>query len=413
MRSIIAKIQKYTLPFFLFLLPWQTRWIFGQELIAGEPFQFGVLSLYATEVLLLLVAIVYFITSPDFFIKFKNRLGVIIVLIILIISILISNNPQLTAVQSLHIAFAILFYFLFVDERTDLQLCLKAFVAGLVIPVILGIFQVVTGGSPASTVLGLASRQAQTLGDAVLTLGDGTRILRAYGSFPHPNIFGGYLVTGIFTLLIILSNKATKNLYWLAFVFLFIGLIATYSQSAWLALISVVAVFFLTPYIFSNASLIFKGGLKWIIGVAIIVFSISGVFALEHFGFVNASVVERVAQYREWPQVMEGHWLFGWGIGQYPYAIESIDSTRSWWQYQPVHNVLLLVFGEIGLVGFFGLIFVVIQAVWKNINRDMLALLFVLLILGSFDHYLWSNWSGLALCALVLAIVRIKHKPAF
>ncbi|HRH32247.1 MAG TPA: hypothetical protein PLK06_02890, partial [bacterium] len=37
-----------------FLLPWQTRYIFGWSYLSGASTQFGILSLYATQALLIL-----------------------------------------------------------------------------------------------------------------------------------------------------------------------------------------------------------------------------------------------------------------------------------------------------------------------------------------------------------------------
>ena len=72
-----------------------------------------------------------------------------------------------------------------------------AFLAGLVIPIMLGWYQVATGTSPSSTLLGLASHEATALGASVVET-QGERLLRAYGSLSHSNDFGGLNGVGLY-----------------------------------------------------------------------------------------------------------------------------------------------------------------------------------------------------------------------
>jgi O-antigen ligase len=113
---------------------------------------------------------------------------------------------------------------------------LVAFLLGLIIPIALGWFQVLTGGSSESTLLGIADKDAQTLGVAVVETDDG-RTLRAYGTFPHPNIFGGYLAVGVIALAWLTRFAKSKREIALMLVgsaVLGSTLIVTFSRSAWL-----------------------------------------------------------------------------------------------------------------------------------------------------------------------------------
>ena len=50
-----TKIIEYLFYFFIFLLPWQTRWIFHDSLIGGEIYEYGRLSLYGFDVVFIIL----------------------------------------------------------------------------------------------------------------------------------------------------------------------------------------------------------------------------------------------------------------------------------------------------------------------------------------------------------------------
>ncbi|KKS10117.1 MAG: hypothetical protein UU63_C0039G0002 [Candidatus Uhrbacteria bacterium GW2011_GWF2_41_430] len=139
----------------------------------------------------------------------------------------------------------------------------------------------------------------------------------------------------------------------------------------------------------------------------------------------QTSITERAAQYQEWPQVVSDFWIFGSGLGNYTYAVEAFDPSKEWWQYQPVHNAPMLIVGEIGVVGLILVIGWLALIDKLNVNRiladslsaneeqnavcrfgSIIALMMgcALLVIAGLDHYLWSQWSGLALVAYVVAM---------
>lgn len=414
---MFSKLQSKLIPFLLpaifFLLPWQTRYIFAEHEIAGEPFAFGVVSLYLVEALVVLAFLLY--GRLQICKVYKQAVGLLFLIICLAgISITWSMNFEVAFGQFAHLLVALMLFLLLLDSRTDLRKVMIGFAAGLIIPIGLGVWQVIVGSSGASTILGLAARDAQRLGDAVYILEDGTRILRAYGSFSHPNTFGGYLVVGILSLLAVYSERNRsifRTLWWIFISVLLIGVLLTFSQSAWIALI---------------ISLICGTGVLWlyqkgrqssfkilagVFSVVILMGSIFGVLVLNRASLDQSSIVERAEQYQEWPRVVSDSIALGAGLGNYTYAVEVFDQTREWWQYQPVHNVPLLIFGELGILG------LVLVIAWAgaidklNFQRlpkraPIVALMMgcALLVVASLDHYLWTQWAGLALVVYVMAL---------
>lgn len=411
-------IIKWGLPIVAFLLPWQTRWIFSSTLLGGEPFDWGVLSFYAVETLLVLTVIFSGLSKLKLSSLPALRSGGV-VLIIALISVASAINEPLALVSVVHFGLAGLFFYALLSERVSIERVLWGFCLGLVLPVLLSIFQVTTGGSGASTLLGLAERDAQRLGEAVFELSDGARIERAYGSFGHPNIFGGYLAVGVIGCLYLwrqAANRRIKILLLIVQCFLLTGLVLTFSRSAILGLaigLSVLSLSIWSQKKITRASLrralVPLAVLLVVVGLAwpLIVSRLSFSTALE-----SRSVSERVEQFKDWPYVMSDHYLLGRGLGNYTLAVHETFNDRQWWQYQPVHNVVLLITGEIGI---FGLIFVLIF--WAALLKESfyhwpkwgavtgLSMISTLFTIAIFDHYLWSLWSGLALTALVGALI--------
>jgi len=426
MKKFVNQLMTPTgiLAIFFFLLPWQTRYIFGLSSLSGSFTQFGILSLYATQLFLVLgLALVYLLRgSPVIDARYRRSLtlGLAIMAVTIVSSYFAKQSiPALAGLIDLTgagLAFAAL-----LDKRVNLKWVMSAFVAGLLIPVGIGAVQVFFGETGASTVLGLASRDANRLGDAVLMLSDGSRVLRAYGTFSHPNNFGGYLAVGILTILSLRSRSLggrgrAASLAVIAMV-LAIGLALTASRSALLGLMLGGGLTMLVqrPTLVRRgtaASIIAFAVVAVALGVALfapsIAASLRGGGALE-----DKSLSERADQYREFPDTMQGtDWLIGSGPRSYVYTMATIHPDRGVWEYQPIHNVPLLVLAEIGLIGLILLVAWIVTLDRQNFarfpNRDaayahgMGKVLFVVIF---FDHYLWSSWAGLVLVAYVAALM--------
>jgi O-antigen ligase len=126
--------------------------------------------------------------------------------------------------------------------------------------------------------------------------------------------------------------------------------------------------------------------------------------------------------------------ILGVGMGQYVYQLINIPSIQGW-QFQPVHNIFLLILNELGIVGFFLFIWFVWEIIrnvpftqkcsiratmfhvehcagqawniFRNVNiyeifkAIFLGFLFILLV----DHYFWDIQQGQIMFWFVLAIL--------
>ncbi len=416
------------LSLFVIIFPWQTRYIFGVATIGNAPSQFGVMSLYVSEVLLTAALVIGTALFGQLRTQKKYQPFILFVLgltAFIFLSSTWSVSPHLSLMTGFHCLIALLFFTALLDERANPRYIGLAFALGLLPPVFIGIAQVFTGSSIASTVLGLASRNAETLGDAVIMV-HGERVLRAYGSFPHPNVFGGYLAIGIIAsiaswkafLTQAKSRRAIHAAFAVLTTLLALGLLLTASRSAVFGLF-VGLLLGLIVYRVKNVRLARKIVLPLCFVLIALVLAVTnlapslvqkvrGGGALE-----QKSLEERADQYGEFPVVVHGaDWLIGNGAGAYVYALAGEEPGQDVWVYQPIHNVPLLLIGEIGLIGLLMVLFILSRLLIVNFSRlsaiDAIAAFSMssaLITISFFDHYLWSSFAGLALVALVFALL--------
>lgn len=414
---------------FLFLLPWQTRWIFGSVPLeglgagnAGQEIAFGILSIYAVEVLIIVLAfLAMFARGAEVRNVFRSLRGPFLAMLgTLVAGAFLTQWPVIAWHHIAHIVTAMLVFVVIAIQRERMNVFILAFCGGLVIPTIVGVVQVVTGYFPPSTLFGVAERMAERPGDSVVMIG-GDRVLRAYGSFSHPNIFGGYVSVGIL-LLVGLWNAwrqgSQKKSVVALLCILTLGLALSMSKTAVFGTALGLAIGY-SAYSLRGA----RGWKKWgSVGTVLVgLLLVAGTVLLPRLagGALEAnSVGERLVQWQSYPQVIGQqvpvHWIVGLGPGAYVFAWHASDMMRwevqDWWLYQPIHNVPALVLAEVGLIGFFALLWLLYRVDQRNYvalpEPQALAALMAgssLFVIALFDHYLWSFWSGLVLAALVLA----------
>jgi O-antigen ligase len=123
----------------------------------------------------------------------------------------------------------------------------------------------------------------------------------------------------------------------------------------------------------------------------------------------NISYVERVSSINDSKIIIKNNILFGTGIGNYVIELKrnTINSHPSWY-YQPVHNVFLLVWSEVGI---FGLLFFILLLLYllfnsyKNKKYFNIAIILSLIVIMMFDHWWWSLHFGVLFWWFILGMV--------
>jgi O-antigen ligase len=448
----LAKTIEYLFYLFIFLLPWQTRWIWDYGKLGGEFSQYLTFCLYGTEILLLMLLFLGLIykfrktevesillnyKALDFYILFM------LFVIICAFTYFWAGNKDVVLYFIIKILEGFALFMFIINFRFNLNNFGLAFLLGGIGQAMLAIHQFLSQKVFACKWLGLAEQLPQTLGSAVIEFGN-QRILRAYGAFSHPNILGGYLAITLIILLVLILLAETKKqriFYWLCLPIILSGLFFTFSKSAFLAL--AIAFIFLIIFI-----LLSKEKKNILTKFILIIFVTLAILSLFYKDLVftrlkgeqrleNKSSQERILYWEQAKSLLKENWLQGVGLGNYTLAVYNhLPEKQAAWFYQPVHNVYLLIFTETGLAGFFIFLLIILEGlrklyhfqIDKSINLlglfkkfnfagihtfyqehfywflGLTAIWLLVLVIMAFDHYFWTQYFGIILWWLCLGM---------
>lgn len=428
-RFSLEKLFEYFLFVFVFLLPWQTRWIIKAGQINGGVNEYLTYSLYGTDILLVLLLVVYAVN----FIKHKIQntktqkelcsvfLGLVIVIFV---SIFFSQDKLLALFTFFRLLLGVALIYLVINFQDKAKLIFW-FLLGLVLPSWLAVWQFLSQSTFANKWLGLALHIPSEGGTSVIefqTVGQlPERWLRAYGSFDHPNILGGALAIGLIWGIYLLvgwyeEKKLEKQrlVLYLVISSLAAGCFVSFSRGAWLGL--VVGLFvFLISLIYQKKYSQIKA---WCLGVCMILV-IFLFFLLPYHSLVGVrlggearlerkSTTERIASYSEAWQLIKANTLTGVGSGNYTSALSKAIPKQPSYFYQPTHNVFLLIFSEMGLFGFLFSISLALVVLWKLFKKRSfigVSIFLSLIIMMQVDHWFMSLHFGILFVSLVFGLV--------
>lgn len=392
----------------IILLPWQVRW-FSDASLHGMPWEQGRVSIYVSWFILVATVIVGFLL-PSQFPKGARRSRLVIVLgsVLFLLTILATRLDQQAMIATLQwwVQAILLGAFVVVLRRQRVTWKLFAVwaVASLLPHAMLGLAQYATQEVWGSKWLGIAAQLPQNSGVSVVEHGV-YRVLRIYGGFSHPNIFGGWLALGVLTTLLLSSKVESKReaILCAVTVSLFsIALLLTYARSAWLAVIVGGACLLFVVIRSHRAHQFF-----WLAVVAsMLSVVIVGVSQFDHIvargdtssRLESYSVNERLRTQQEGVAVIAQHPLIGTG----PNA-ELLHMPPP---LEPPHNIFLLAVVNLGAVGFSVLVSIIVLLKQGRRPKVFPAVVYIapLFVIGLFDHYLWSYWSGHVLIAVAILL---------
>lgn len=436
LHKIDAYIKKLLVAL-LFFLPWQTVWVYGEMFLNGDKWQYGTLGWYATE-LLLWGAIALFVYraateimshAPGSVQLTSDRLfagACALFLVYAFASSFWSFVPELARQQSLRMTGAFLFFFLLLIYRQHLRMFLWSFVIGSIPVSILGIWQFLSQTSVASSAFGLSQHPAWQAGTSVVFSDSLGRWLRAYGSFPHPNFFGGYLavVLGAILFLFLFKKISTHDRTSLVITSMLTtaALFFSFSRSAWFSAVCLIV----------GAGIILKKlgrpislPVALAVQIAILVIIFFPLVSLRSATVItpsSASVSERITGSEEAMGLIAHAPLYGYGAGNYTAAAYQADTTRHGWEYQPVHQVPLLLVTELGAVGMVWYAFILISYIrlipLQSLTKERKLAIAIAALSGMplvlLDHYLYTSYTGLLLsgcaAALVLFVASVEQR---
>jgi hypothetical protein len=290
-------------------------------------------------------------------------------------------------------------------KRRVLNSGITIFLINVLIQGPLGIIQFKRGTSLGLGFLGESKVVSGMMGSSFVEL-SGQVFLRAYGTFPHPNILGGFLLLAMFLGIYLYKGKKIKGILLITLSSFF--MVFTFSRITLLLAIVVIFAFLSKEFLFRKSKSLWS-------------FSLSPLLFLERFQNLfnsgDRSWSERLDLVKASFKVIKENWLLGTGGGNFVKGMEGFvpRTSRGILLAQPVHNIFLLYMSEFGILGFIIIFYVLFYEIIKNLKKISMyggLILFVIVVIGVFDHYLFSLPQGMVIffSFLFLLLFSLKGK---
>jgi len=108
-----------------------------------------------------------------------------------------------------------------------------------------------------------------------------------------------------------------------------------------------------------------------------------------------------------WP-IIKNNWASGVGVGNYTLALPLQRPGEQPYLYQPVHNVFVLAFSEIGIIGMLLFVFLFVRFPGSSpglkARNNQAMILVALIVVMSLDHWLWSLHFGMLFFWLAIGL---------
>ena len=423
------KIIRILVLILVFLLPFNFYYIFNffsikKFLFFKETLQY---SIYTFDIVFLFILFFWLKEkiknhSIEKFIK-KNWILYLLAFYFIFNSFFVSPEPFSSLYNSLRILEVLILFLILIEIIESKQFLEKIFkiifISGI-IQSIVAFFQFIFQKSLGLRYLGETVLNPQILGIAKIEA-NGEKFVRAYGTFPHPNLLGIFLfLTLLLGVYLFLYNKKsltspTKFLFLLGFLIIPIGILLTFSRSVWL-----ITVFFGLILILRYSRKLFSPDfkLKNSVFYIFIIFSFVTIIFLVFYSLMSTRICYQNCQdqsllfrqiYLNFSQnIIQNNFTTGIGIGQFTSIFKEINpNDLPEWNLQPVHNFYLLITSEVGLLGLILILFFALNKInFLFLKNVVLSFLFIaFLLIGFFDHYFWTLPQGQFIFWLALALL--------
>ncbi|HAV11567.1 MAG TPA: hypothetical protein DCX32_03410 [Candidatus Moranbacteria bacterium] len=165
-----------------------------------------------------------------------------------------------------------------------------------------------------------------------------------------------------------------------------------------------------------------KANKKIFLGIAIVT-TVFVLFKPNYHSLIGRSISDRLIFLNVSRGTFIEHPFLGVGAGQYVINLLSLDNVLEW-QYEPVHNVFLLILNELGIIALVVFLVFVYKlfrnancSTWNNLENKcgisilgeatvyIKGLCIALIVIMLFDHYLWTIQQGQIILWFTLAML--------
>lgn len=329
----------------------------------------------------------------------KQRFVWISALALLIHSLVFAQVVEVALYRELKILEVFFIFFLFKERRPSTSLVLTALGIGISFEAVLSVFQFINKHSLQGVFYFFGERAINlSLPDIAKASLDGIELLRPYGTFSHPNSMAGFYLL-VYTFVLTLKKTSQYKIVMNAILTLATLLIFLSFSKVAISLFLVI----------NGVYLIRKGDFS----CKLCFFSRALVLLVLSFVFISAgtdplSFTKRMFFFQSALDVAKNHLLFGVGLGNYLVSQKAVSSLLILTP-QPVHNIFVLLFLELGLVMFSTLVFFS----WKRARQRMgsfpfLLCLIVVVATGMVDHYWITLQQNLLLLPVIFGLLESR-----
>jgi len=393
------------------------------SLVAGIRVDYLSVVLYGVDLLWLGLLITWIIRK---IIDKKLKIGVgflgILTGIFVLINVLVAENKGVAVYSWFRIGQWFWFYQYCVKNKMKVREILGAVIPWWVVgESLLGLAQMAKGGSLNGLWWWLGERRFNfsTIGVAQMSVW-GQGILRAYGTFSHPNSLAGFLmiVLGLWVGPNPSALRASpldkgafkkRSIFWWTVAWLAVlGIILSGSRTIWLLTLVLMIVGFLKVFKGKLGIKKITGYLMIILGLFLLVLGMINVnYQVRDFlgGWDSDSLTKRVSLNAAAIKMWRENLMVGVGAGNFIPRLPEYQSENQFFWLQPVHNIFLLIGSEVGMLGLIILIWLLKDLCEKKSLKKKWWLLALILASGMVDHYWITLPQNRWLLAIVLGII--------
>ncbi len=423
----------------IFCLPFQTRKILYQW--GGDFSEWSSVYLYLTDLLILSIFLFWFWRKrKDRFFKKGLAIGrfqeimkspnfwLVIFLIISLISLVQAKNIQLGFYHWFKLLeLAGLFFYLKYNFRQlfNFERVAQILMASGLVQSFIAFGQYTSQKSLGLRYLLESPLSPETAGVAKIVI-EGIKMIRPYGSLPHPNLLAAFFILSIFCFYFLWLNKKhsfIKNCFLLTvFCLLLFALGLTFSRLIIFTFLLASLIYFIFLF-WRVIQMPDKELFKRIVSVFLLFIVFCCLFTVLAWPEISSrwsiSLTEQSVSLRTFYNqtafsiIKEHPWL-GIGLGNFVWEIREILHLLSAWLHQPVHNIYLLIASETGLIGLVFFLIFILKALWPErgqspsrrpmFNYCLVFVIFSFLFIALFDHFFWTLQQGQIMFWLVLGI---------
>lgn len=357
--------------------------------------------------------------------KWKFGFEIFWVLVLIGINILIAQNKWVAGYKWLRLGELFWFWNWIVrNKRLAQNGWLKAIPFWLIIEGILAIGQVSKGGSLNGLWWWLGERKFDfnTIGIAQMSVAD-MGLIRAYGTFSHPNSLAGFLLVNLVWWVKIkpflnpsldppfrragMAGLKLKNVFWWGVFWMgLIGIFLSGSRTIWLLTLGFLVFWGWNAKVALKEKI--KGLIVGVLLVILLVWMINYNYPLANFfgGWDENGIMKRgQLNLAAMEMIKESPW-FGVGLGNFLVKLPEFQKNNQIFWFQPVHNILLLIVSEIGLLGSGVLVWLLGRKMdWKKWDKWTWLILAIIFVSGMVDHYWFTLPQNMWLLVLVLGVI--------